>query len=215
MAARKVLTRAESQALTREELVEAAERLLYANGYHATSLAAIAAEAGRTIGAVYSNFSSKDELCLEVLRNWATTRMTRLAAAVASTDGTLEERLAAISTWWDTEFMVNPAPLILAAEYGVSVVRDPDQRVSAVELCRRLIESGRIVLLEHLPENAAHSGQLLDDAINGVFATAIGLALGNISGAVETDNTSSLLTQTIEFWLAKVGDSVRETPPVG
>ena len=45
MAARKVLTRAESQAQTRQELLAAAERLFYANGYHSTSLAAIAAEA--------------------------------------------------------------------------------------------------------------------------------------------------------------------------
>lgn len=64
MAARKVLTRAESQAQTRQELLDAAEQQFYANGYHATSLAAIAAEAGRTIGAVYSNFEGKEALCL-------------------------------------------------------------------------------------------------------------------------------------------------------
>ncbi|YCU60499.1 TetR family transcriptional regulator [Mycobacteroides abscessus] len=46
MAARKVLTRAESQAQTRQELLDAAEPLFLEKGYHATSIAAIAEAAG-------------------------------------------------------------------------------------------------------------------------------------------------------------------------
>ncbi|GAB2550804.1 TetR/AcrR family transcriptional regulator [Nocardia heshunensis] len=217
VAARRVLTRAESQALTREELIEAAERLFYANGYHTTSLAAIAAEAGRTIGAVYSNFDGKEDLCVEVLRGWGTSRMSRLAAAVASTDGTLEQRLDAIATWWDTQLMGDPAPLILAAEYGVSVLRDPVRQAAAVELCERLLESGRVLLLEHLPESAAHNAQLLEDAVQGVLGTGMGLAAGIVSGVISSERSSAILTQTIEFWLGLAGESLRatEAPPAG
>ncbi|MEV6279695.1 TetR/AcrR family transcriptional regulator [Nocardia sp. NPDC051832] len=212
MAARKVLSRAESQALTREELIEAAERLFYANGYHATSLAAIAAEAGRTIGAVYSNFESKEALCLEVLRSWATARMSRLVNAIAATDGTLEQRLDAIANWWDKQLMADNAPLILAAEYGISVLRDTAQQARTVEACERFIESARVLLLDHLPEGAEANASLLDDAVYGVLGTATGLAVGNVSGVNRGDDRSSeILTATIEFWLGRLGDSVGAT----
>ena len=82
MAARKVLTRAESQAQTRQDLLDSAEQMFYAKGYHATSIAAIAAEAGRTIGAVYSNFDSKEALCLEVLRDRSMAEVAKLMEAL-------------------------------------------------------------------------------------------------------------------------------------
>ncbi|MFF2550530.1 TetR/AcrR family transcriptional regulator [Nocardia sp. NPDC058058] len=208
MAARKVLTRAESQAQTREELIEAAERLFYADGYHATSLAAIAAEAGRTIGAVYSNFDSKEALCLEVLRSWATTRMSRLANTIAATDGSLEQRLDAIATWWDKQLITDNAPLILAAEYGISVLRDPAQQARAVEACERLVDSGRVLILDHLPEHAAEAGELLEDGVHGVLAAGIGLAAGSVTGLTPPGRSSSILTATIEFWLQRLGAAI-------
>jgi AcrR family transcriptional regulator len=65
---RRRLTRGESQARTRAELLRAANRLFLRNGYAATSLAAIAEEAAVTKGAVYSNFENKEDLFLAVLR---------------------------------------------------------------------------------------------------------------------------------------------------
>jgi AcrR family transcriptional regulator len=56
------LSRAERQAQTREELLDAAMRLFTGRGFHATSLDQVAAEAGYTKGAVYSNFRSKEDL---------------------------------------------------------------------------------------------------------------------------------------------------------
>jgi AcrR family transcriptional regulator len=59
-------TRAERQARTRTDLIDAAERLFSANGFHPTSLDAVADAAGYTKGAVYSNFSSKEDLFFAV-----------------------------------------------------------------------------------------------------------------------------------------------------
>ena len=63
---RMALTRADRQARTREELVEAADRLFTTNGFHATSIDAVADAAGYTKGAVYSNFASKEDLFFAV-----------------------------------------------------------------------------------------------------------------------------------------------------
>ena len=48
------------------ELVDAAERLFIGQGFDATSLESVAAEAGYTKGAVYSNFASKEDLFFAV-----------------------------------------------------------------------------------------------------------------------------------------------------
>lgn len=63
----KRLSRYESKSATRRDLLRAASRLFLRNGFVATSLANIADEAGVTKGAVYSNFSSKEDLFLALL----------------------------------------------------------------------------------------------------------------------------------------------------
>ena len=56
------LSRAERSAHTRRELLDAAERRFFTDGYHGTTLDDIADEAGYTKGAVYSTFKSKGGL---------------------------------------------------------------------------------------------------------------------------------------------------------
>jgi AcrR family transcriptional regulator len=78
------MTREERREQTREDLVAAAERLFVANGFHATTVDAIAAAAGYTKGAVYSNFASKEDLFLAVYER-------RVDAAVQASERLLAE----------------------------------------------------------------------------------------------------------------------------
>ncbi len=61
------LTREQSRDQTRERLLNAAHRIFMKKGYVAASVEDIAAAAGFTRGAFYSNFSSKSDLLLELL----------------------------------------------------------------------------------------------------------------------------------------------------
>jgi AcrR family transcriptional regulator len=61
-----ILTRKERQERTRELLVAAASRVFARRGYHQATVEEIAAEAGFSTGAVYSNFSGKEELFLSL-----------------------------------------------------------------------------------------------------------------------------------------------------
>jgi len=61
------LSRSEGAARTRSELLEAAERRFFIDGYYGTTLEAIAEEAGYSKGAVYSAFESKADLFLVLL----------------------------------------------------------------------------------------------------------------------------------------------------
>ncbi|MCG8501956.1 MAG: TetR/AcrR family transcriptional regulator [Firmicutes bacterium] len=63
------LSRAEAKARTREELLKAARVVFARYGFHATSLDMVAETAGYTKGAVYANFSGKDDLYLALLDN--------------------------------------------------------------------------------------------------------------------------------------------------
>jgi AcrR family transcriptional regulator len=63
----KRLSRKESQEQTRERLMQAAATVFSRRGYHAASVDEIAAEAGYSKGAVYSNFAGKEELLLALI----------------------------------------------------------------------------------------------------------------------------------------------------
>lgn len=102
------LGRAESQELTRTRLLEAARALVARVGYHEASVEAIAAEAGYTKGAFYSNFESKEALFCELMRQHKSAAMAELHAAVQSAptvDVTIErlairaEQVAASVDW--------------------------------------------------------------------------------------------------------------------
>ena len=61
------LSRKESQLQTRERLLDAALEVFSRRGYYAASVDEIAAEAGYSKGAVYSNFSNKEGLFLALI----------------------------------------------------------------------------------------------------------------------------------------------------
>jgi len=62
------LTREESREQTQQRLLEAAQSVIARKGLAATSVEDIAAAAGYTRGAFYSNFRSKGDLFIELLR---------------------------------------------------------------------------------------------------------------------------------------------------
>ena len=64
---RKRISRKDSQLQTRERLLDAALTVFSRRGYYAASVDEVAAEAGHSKGAVYSNFSNKEELFLALI----------------------------------------------------------------------------------------------------------------------------------------------------
>src|SRR6516225_6093976 len=69
--------------MTREHLLQAAAVVFARDGFHGASLDDVAATAGFTKGAVYSNFKSKEDLFLAVLDE----RIERQLAAVTGVVG--------------------------------------------------------------------------------------------------------------------------------
>ena len=95
------LSREESQEITRTKLLAAARALFVQNGYGMTSLDRIADEAGFSKGAVYSNFSGKEDLFLEVLEEQGRTTLDRLMTALMTAGDDPEAAIDCIATWSD------------------------------------------------------------------------------------------------------------------
>jgi AcrR family transcriptional regulator len=89
----KRVTRKEKQAETRARLLDAAEQVFLRRGLQGSSVEEIAAEAGFTRGAFYSNFKSKDELFVELLHARVYDRYAELAKQSQEQPGTPREQL--------------------------------------------------------------------------------------------------------------------------
>jgi AcrR family transcriptional regulator len=87
------LSRKEKQAETRRLLLDAAERVFLRRGLQGSSVEEIAAEAGFTRGAFYSNFKSKDELFVELLQDRVYRQYAEMAEQAQDQPGTPRERL--------------------------------------------------------------------------------------------------------------------------
>jgi AcrR family transcriptional regulator len=134
---RTALTRADRQARTRDELIEAADRLFTSAGFHATSVDAVADAAGYTKGAVYSNFESKEDLFFAVYERRVERRVRESEAVLASGETTYAgmERLIA-----DLEHRRDDGWLAVFFEFWAHVLRHPELRERFVEQHRRGME---------------------------------------------------------------------------
>jgi AcrR family transcriptional regulator len=114
------LTRSERSAQTRRDLLDAAQRRFFRDGYHGTTLDDIADEAGYTKGAVYSTFGSKGGLFIALFDEVVDRRMEEIRALLDEHEGM--ERLAALARQPVDDR--NAQFLLLAIEFWVHAARD-------------------------------------------------------------------------------------------
>lgn len=150
----KRLSRSESQARTRAQLIESATTLYLREGFAATSNDQVAETAGYSRGAVYSNFASKEELALAVLDQ----HMARQFEAVefALDHGTVADRFAKFQQWLDQtlgeqQWALLKAELALAARrspalLGQLAARDEQARATVTVLIERVMTDIGITL---------------------------------------------------------------------
>jgi AcrR family transcriptional regulator len=90
-----VRTQAERRSETRDRLLEAAATVFAERGVEGASVDAIAAAAGRTSGALYAHFGSKEGLLVELLDSWKNDVQEATSAEVLGAT-TADARLAAL-----------------------------------------------------------------------------------------------------------------------
>lgn len=118
------LSRHEAQTQTRERLIEAARKLFVERGFGGTSLRDIAAEAGYSQGAFYSNFTCKEAVLLELLKRHVALEDSRFDAIVRNEEGTINQMFAELETRFET-LKEERDWSILAAELQLRALRSP------------------------------------------------------------------------------------------
>jgi AcrR family transcriptional regulator len=199
------LSRVEAQARTREAVLGAAEELFLSVGFEGTTVARIAERAGRTQGAIYSNFSGKDDLGFAVLQRRFLSEATRLSECVAGPQS-LDERIDAVGRWW-SEVAGQQDLFVLVAEYGLAS-RRAGKNTSSVGAYVELVE--KFLLSQVGPQfdaglddgtghdvGASHAST----AIVAIVAMATGLAVCQLFGALDQTLSSQILADTVRRYV--------------
>ena len=79
--------RRQPRAQTREEILDAAQRVFAQRGFHGASVEAVSEEAGFSTGAIYSNFKGKEELFLTLYEERIQRRRSELRDEMARAGG--------------------------------------------------------------------------------------------------------------------------------
>lgn len=180
------MTRAERQAHTRARLIGTARDLFLADGYAATSLDKVAEAAGYSKGAVYSNFSGKEELCLAVLDQLHAEQVQAIVEAFG-TAGDLGDKIDAFADWVQVG-LGRPRWTALEVEFAAAARHSP---FVAAELSRRhkeMIAQGAMLVEQVASETGIELGLPAEDVALALLSLGIGLgALRSLDSSVNAE----------------------------
>jgi AcrR family transcriptional regulator len=120
---------------TREYLLEAAAQVFAEQGFHGATLDEVAARAGFTKGAVYSNFKSKDDLFLALIEAGYRRERAALHETLEASEVPAEERLSDFTALIRNEVGSMPEGWgALYLEFSLYAMRNPAARERLLEL---------------------------------------------------------------------------------
>ncbi len=167
------LTRAERKTQTRQQLVEAAARVFAHKGYGGASVDDIAAEAGFTIGALYSNFGGKQELFMAAFERHCDQDLAQVQELLAS-DLPLQEQLDAVTQRFGSLDEEHRQWWLLSLELWLYAQRDPATRTRLAALRRKV----RQTVADALQRQATRTGRPLPVPATDLAAAMLGLWQG-------------------------------------
>jgi AcrR family transcriptional regulator len=198
--------REEQRERTREDLLDAARVLFARQGFHGASVDQVAEAAGFTKGAVYSNFSSKEELFLALLER-------QLDRSVAQLESLLErhapdERASALVDGVGDLPVLDHEWFLLEAEFLLYAARNPDVTVRDRVSDRQQRTRARIteVVRRHLDDLG------IDVEAEDVARLLMALADG-LTQAALVDETARDHRRILAFALDLIADRARTGSP--
>lgn len=167
----------------RAEIVAAARRCFARDGFHATSMPAIAAEAGLSAGAFYRHFAGKDDVVVAVA-----------AQAFATLFEPVERLLA--------EDAAPGAAELVAASIGPTTAVETDDGVPVAELLRCGVEAWA-ELLHH--DDVRVRAQAGFDRARGHVAEVLrrGRTAGTVRGDLDADDGARVLVALLHGFVVQ------------
>ena len=163
----------------RRRLLDAALEVFAEHGYANARLDHVAAAAGLTKGAFYSNFASKDEIFFAMLDEQVLTRVAAVRTALTSAPvgtggpvtahhvGRLLTKTITEQREWQLVFL----------DFWLRAVRDDDVRALFLAHRRELRAAIADAVVQVVGEGEAPSGFSIDDVVTVVLALSNGLAV--------------------------------------
>jgi AcrR family transcriptional regulator len=180
------LTRAERRRLTREQLLVSAREVFEERGYADSSLEEIAERAGFTRKAVYSNFSGKAELLLEIVERRFQSHIDQVEAIIA--EAPAERAAFDIGSVFSAYFSRERAWEQLFHEFCSVASRDEEigdrfraRFREAKDVITRLVE-------EEIERRGLEPAMPAGRLVNGIFALFSGISLEKLIDPERTDD---------------------------
>jgi AcrR family transcriptional regulator len=167
-------TQQERRESTRTALLEAGARLFAERGVHDSTVDAIAAEAGRTSGALYDHFGGKDGLLFALLEGWVDDVAVLIAAELLHTEN-LPERMATLWRNISDPSVGNGRWIALEHELWSYAVRNPSAAERLVARYRAAWDGLHELVEDADPSADAITGPPIDPSVG---PTVLGLVLG-------------------------------------
>lgn len=148
------LTPERRRAMTRDHLLDAAAIIFARDGFYGASLDDIAATAGFTKGAVYSNFKSKEDLLLALMDKHISQQFDDIVGALDTEVRTAEEQLpriakTVINHMWDDDWTM------LWLEFVLYAARNPEAKGKIRNLTRKAREQ----VIDLIEKEYSHTGK--------------------------------------------------------
>ena len=174
-----VRVRRPGRAAVRRRLLDAAVHVFAERGYAGANLDQVAAAAGLTKGAIYSNFAGKDDLFFAMMEDQVLRRVEAIRAALEASAGAPREQrtLHDIGRLLTEAFTQQREWRLVFLDFWRRAVQDDDARAQFVAH-RRALRAAIADSVEQVLGRAPDLGGLtIDDIVTVVLALSNGLAI--------------------------------------
>jgi AcrR family transcriptional regulator len=189
--------------MTRRHLLDAAAIVFARNGFHGSTLDEVAATAGFTKGAVYSNFKSKEELFLALFDDRIEQQFAVITEVLESGPHEAAEQQPRIREFFHSDMFWDDAFLTLWLEFVLYARRNPAARTKLAEIVERSRAQVQSIIDHEYEVIRGEPAYPTRELAEISLALINGLALDRLlDPASVTDQT---LDTTLEFLYAAMG----------
>ena len=162
----------------RARIVTAASRVFGQKGYRSSTIADVCQESGLSVGAIYTYFSSKDDLFRHSCDLIAARGLDDLATRLAGTTTTLERMRVAIGLYVETiDEYAGAAGQVSLIQAWAEADREPSVREMLAARRERLVGAGQLILRQGMASGELPAWLDVDGVTRGLLALLDGLLL--------------------------------------
>jgi AcrR family transcriptional regulator len=204
----------------RDRIVNAAVRVFSDKGFHSATIADVCRESGLSVGAIYTYFSSKEELFRQSCDLIAARGLDELAERLVHATTTAERMTIAIELYIETidEYTGAPGQISLLQAWA-EAEREPGVRAMLAARRERLVGAGQFLIRQGMASGELPSWLDVDAVTRGFLGLLDGLLLQRVEAgdAYRPADLQRRAGAMLELLLASAGASRPELPalPMG